>query len=53
MGQKKNDCLGELKRVPGTGILPGCAYYVSYQIRLLKIKYGFERTFSNTDLGLF
>ena len=35
------------------GICLGEAYYVSCQKRLLKIKYGFEGSISNVDLGLF
>ena len=51
-GQKKNECLGGLKEFLPS-IFAWGVYYVSCQKIFLKIKYGFEGSVSNVDLGLF
>ena len=51
-GSEKNECLGGLKEFLPS-IFAWGVYYVSCQKRFLKIKYGFEGSVSNVDLGLF
>ena len=50
--KKKKECLGRLKEFQTKICLRG-SYYVSCKKRLLKMKYGFEGSISNFDLGLF
>ena len=53
-GPEKNDCLGVLKEFLLCWIFALGVCYVSCQKkRLSKIKYGFEFSISNVDLGLF
>ena len=50
---KKNDCLGDLKNFCHAEYLPGGLAMFLVKKRLSKIKFGFEFSISNVDLGLF
>ena len=47
---RKNECLGDLKEFLQQ-IFALEAYYVPYQKRLCKVRYGFEGLISNVDLS--